>query len=47
MQESMAKQSYGPVHCICIGIKIQSGRFPVRLIVELLTNKKCRIILTG
>ena len=30
-----------------VGIKIQSWRFPVRLIVELLTNKKCRIILTG
>ena len=33
--------------CTCVGIKIQSERFPVHFIVELLTNKKCRIILTG
>ena len=29
------------------GIKKQSERFPVRFIVELLSNRKCRIILTG
>ena len=29
------------------GIKRQSERFPVRFIVELLSNRKCCIILTG
>ena len=29
------------------GIKKQSERFPVRFIVELLSNRRCRIILTG